>query len=242
MTYVHQLFRYSKVTNCIFIGNSATERGGAIDNYIACVVMNNCTFVENSASNGKAISCSSYPMEPLTYFQAVNCILWDGSDEIWDGGLSIIEITYSDVQGGWPSGNNINSDPLFADTVNGDYHLRSQRGRWDTGQSNWVIDSNMSPCIDRGSPNFDWTAELWPHGKRINMGAYGNTPEASMSLSDVGNIADLNNNDLVDYTDIGIFVNKWLYQQALLAEDLDRNGVVNFIDFAKFANEWQWEE
>ena len=63
-----------------------------------------------------------------------------------------------------------------------------------------------------------------------------------MSLSDVGNIADLNNNDLVDYTDLMAFVNKWLYQQVLLAEDLDRNGLVNFTDFAIFAGHWLWQE
>ena len=43
-----------------------------------------------------------------------------------------------------------------------------------------------SPCIDAGDPTADWTGELWPHGGRINMGAYGGTPEASMSLSIVG--------------------------------------------------------
>lgn len=236
-------FRYPTLTNCLFIGNSAAERGGAMDNYIAFVVLNNCTFAENSAPNGKALACSSYIGEPLTYLQAVNCIFWDGGNEIWDDGTSSILITYSNVQGGWPGdGNNIDSDPLFANPSNGDYHLQSQGGRWDTNQNTWVIDSNMSPCIDTGNPNSDWTVELWPHGKCINMGAFGGTPEASMSLSDAGNIADLNNNDLVDYTDLRAFVNKWLYQQVLLAEDLNRNGVVNFLDFAIFTNNWLWQE
>ena len=106
----------------------------------------------------------------------------------------------------------------------------------------WVFDDVNNPCVDAGDPSSDWTAELWPHGKCINMGAFGGTPQASMSLSEAGNLADLNNNGLVDYTDLMAFVNKWLYQQVLLAEDLDRNGVINFIDFAIFANEWQWEE
>jgi hypothetical protein len=53
---------------------------------------------------------------------------------------------------------------------------------------------------------------------------------------------DLNNNDLVNYADLIKFVNKWLYQEALLSEDIDRNGVVNLTDFAIFANEWLWEE
>jgi len=242
MSNVHQLFRQPTLTNCLFIGNSAAQRGGAMDNYIAYVEMNNCTFAENSAPNGKALACSSYPMEPLTYLQATNCILWNGGDEVWDGGLSIIAITYSNVQGGWPGNGNVNNNPLFANPANGDYHLKSQGGRWDVNQNAWLIDSSTSPCIDAGSPDSVWTAELWPHGKCINMGAYGGTPEASMSLSDAGNIADLDNNDLVDYTDLKAFVSKWLCRQVLLAEDLDRNGIVDLKDFAIFANEWQWEE
>ncbi len=99
-----------------------------------------------------------------------------------------------------------------------------------------------SPSIDAGSPNSDWTAELWPHGKRINMGAFGGTPQASMSLSDAGNVADLNNDDSVDYKDFLRFADDWLYQRVLLSEDLDRNAIVNFTDFAIFADNWLWKE
>ena len=97
-------------------------------------------------------------------------------------------------------------------------------------------------CIDAGDPNSDWTAELWPHGKRINVGGYGGMTEASMSLSDVGNIADLNNDDMVDLFDFAIFSNDWQAEDILLSEDLDRNGVVNFADFAIFADEWLWKQ
>ena len=104
----------------------------------------------------------------------------------------------------------------------------------------WVTDDVTSPCIDTGDPNSDWTLELWPHGKRINMGAYGGTPQASMSLSSVDNIADLNNDpaNSVNFDDLGIFVIKWCKQQVLLAEDLNRNGMVNFVDYAIFADNW----
>jgi hypothetical protein len=74
------------------------------------------------------------------------------------------------------------------------------------------------------------------------VSAYGGTAQASMSLSTAGNIADLNNSDSVDYTDMMAIVNKWLYQEILLPEDLDRNGVVNIADFTIFANEWFWGE
>jgi hypothetical protein len=131
------------------------------------------------------------------------------------------------------------NDPNAA-WIDGDYHLRSPAGRWDPGRNTWVIDTDTSSCIDAGNPNSDWTAELWPHGKRINMGAYGGTPQASMSLSDAGNIANLDYDsaDTVDFNDLAMFVSKWCHEEVLIPEDLNRDGVVNFVDHAIFSQEW----
>ena len=142
----------------------------------------------------------------------------------------------------WTGEGNINEIPLFSSPAAGDYHLKSQAGRWDPNQNQWITDANTSPCIDAGDPNSDWLVELWPHGKRINMGAYGGTAQASMSLSEAGNIADLNNDGLVNYVDLMLFANKWLCQEVLLSEDFGRDGSVDFIDFMIFANQWLWEE
>jgi hypothetical protein len=70
------------------------------------------------------------------------------------------------------------------------------------------------------------------------MGAYGGTAQASMSLSTDGNVADLNDDDAVDGNDLGLLADKWLSQQALLAEDLDRKPPVNLTDFAIFAQQF----
>ena len=102
-----------------------------------------------------------------------------------EGGFSII--SYNDVWGNdsgsfynaTPDIGNIFADPLFADPENGDFHLKSEGGRWD-GEK-WVYDSLTSPCIDAGDPEDDYSNEPEPNGDRINMGAYGNTPEASKS-------------------------------------------------------------
>jgi len=75
----------------------------------------------------------------------------------------------------------ISEDPLFADPDNGDFHLKSKYGRWNG--SGWVNDNETSPCIDAGAPSDDYSNEPKPNGGRINMGAYGNTPEASKSPS-----------------------------------------------------------
>ena len=120
----------------------------------------------------------------------------DGSSSItynafWQNGTD-----FSDTSPGVV--NYINIDPLFSDAADGDYHLQSQAGRWDPNLNDWVVDVNTSPCIDAGDPNSDWTGESWPHGSRINLGAYGGTPQASMSLSAVGNKAAYNNDGAVD--------------------------------------------
>ena len=78
-----------------------------------------------------------------------------------------------------PGDNDISTDPLFADPDNGDFHLKSQAGRWNG--TDWVNDTETSPCIDRGDPNSSYSNETYPHGQRINIGAYGNTSEASKS-------------------------------------------------------------
>jgi parallel beta-helix repeat protein len=69
--------------------------------------------------------------------------------------------------------------------VDGDYHLKSQAGRYDPNTQTWVKDDVTSPCIDAGDPNSPVAFEPFPNGGIVNMGAYGGTSEASKSPSDV---------------------------------------------------------
>ncbi|KAF5428716.1 PKD repeat-containing protein [Candidatus Methanomarinus sp.] len=73
-------------------------------------------------------------------------------------------------------------NPLFADISNHDYHLKSAAGRW-SGNS-WISDDVTSPLIDAGHPKSDYSNEPAPIVGRINIGRYGNTAEASKSVSD----------------------------------------------------------
>jgi len=88
---------------------------------------------------------------------------------------------YSRVNDASLSEGNINGDPLFVDPENGDYHLRSNRGRYWPEHDVWVLDQATSPCIDGGDPNAEPLDEPEPNGGRINMGAYGGTLQASLS-------------------------------------------------------------
>lgn len=74
-------------------------------------------------------------------------------------------------------------DPLFADPLRLDFHLQSQYGRYDPFVGSVVTDAVTSYLIDSGSPNSPWTNELPFNGSRVNVGMYGNTPEASRSPS-----------------------------------------------------------
>ena len=84
----------------------------------------------------------------------------------------------------WGPGN-IEADPCFADVgtmdTEGDYHLKSQAGRWDANDGGWTTDEVTSPCIDAGDPMTPINFEPFPNGGIFNMGAYGGTGEASKS-------------------------------------------------------------
>ncbi|HUT04968.1 MAG TPA: S8 family serine peptidase [bacterium] len=108
-----------------------------------------------------------------------------------DASPSTASVSYCDIDGGqnavqvdagctltWGTGN-IDADPKFYAPESRDYHVKSVYGRWNPAQSGWAIDAETSPCIDAGDPATLFPNELDPRGYRINMGAYGNTEQAS---------------------------------------------------------------
>ena len=189
-----------KIVNSIFSGNTGMSGGGGIyDDENSRTMLTNCTLTGNSAYSGGGI----FSQQPTSIL--INCILWNNRPDQITG---LRTIRNSNIQGGVPGKGNIDVDPLFAKPgywsadndpnvavdpndpnavwMNGDYHLKSQTRRWDPNSQSWVKDDVTSPCIDAGDPNSDFSGETWPHGGRINMGAYGGTQEASMSLETQG--------------------------------------------------------
>jgi hypothetical protein len=180
------LYNYPTLTNCIVAGN----RGHGISGDLPTIT--NCTIAANT---GRGVSS----FRPTI----INSIINDnsfGADSVQIETNAPPAVSFTDVQGGWPGEGNIDAEPCFAEPgywnqngtpdnanddfwVQGDYHLRSQTGRWNPASQSWVQDVLTSPCIDAGNPASDWTAEPAPNGGRINMGAYGGTPQASLSLS-----------------------------------------------------------
>ena len=217
---------------CLFTGNRTGNDGGAIGTVVRCN-LNQCTFAGNIASDdGNALSLGM--IEPS---RIVNCIFRDGGDEISPWQIPTNSVSYSNVEWGWPGPGNIDVDPLFAKPGQwigmiiqgdaggtateirlwepGDYHLKSQAGRWDGAAKAWVQDTVTSPCIDAGDPASPIMFEPFPNGGVVNMGAYGGTAQASKSWFGgpvcVTIVAgDINGDCAVNLADFAIMAGHWL--------------------------------
>jgi hypothetical protein len=188
------------LTHCLIVGNRSTDPDGAI---VYCedsqAVLTNCTIADNYAGTQGATL-----MLLDSNVTVLDSILWNtGLYEVLAAGTSEPDIRYCGVRGWWPDWGNIHKDPLFARPgvwvnpedpdqplgpenpqailIHGDYHLKSQAGRWDPETQRWVEDEATSPCIDAGLATSPVGDEPTPNGNRINMGAYGGTTHASKS-------------------------------------------------------------
>jgi hypothetical protein len=74
------------------------------------------------------------------------------------------------------------------------------------------------------------------------MGAYGGTPQASMSPNTVGNPAVLNHDNALDIADGSLWSNDWLDESILLDSDFDRDNDIDPNDMTIFMNNWLWIE
>jgi hypothetical protein len=139
-----------------------------------------------------------------------NSIFWYNSQNDLDDANA----SYSCVQTAAQGIGNISENPLFVDPANNDYHLQSRIGRYNPLSGAWVLDNQNSLCIDKGSPEDSPTLEPQPNGGLINMGAYGGTAYASKSSAEWLNSADINRDGIVNFKDLAILVDNWLWQAA----------------------------
>ena len=207
------------ITNSLFTGNvmGAFYFDGACEPDIR-----NCTIAGNSVTGVQA-ALGAVP-------NIVNCILWDNDDDLLG-----CAATYSCIEDGDLGEGNISSDPQFADPGNGDYHLKSQFGRWDpaanAGVGGWVNDAVNSPCIDAGDPDSDYTDEPMPNYARINMGAYGNTLEASKSgWSIPGEVTGDCKVDILDMLHIRNHLNEDVATDDNWKLDVTQDGKIDILD------------
>jgi parallel beta-helix repeat protein len=159
------------ILNCLIANNKSRVSGGGIYGAGSANVFGftapeviNCTIVNNIANDeegGGVFAEDSLTMR--------NSIVW-GNQSCSTDFHNIVapdhEVAYSDIEGGWSGEGNISQAPFFIGRFEEDHHLHPS-----------------SPCIDSGDPQDVFVNEPVPNGGRINMGAYGNTPEATSSAT-----------------------------------------------------------
>jgi len=198
--------------NCIISNNTASSRGGgAYVRFLSVASFTGCTFYGNSAGSGGGL---------MTDFNAdvtlMNDIFWANSpQQIYlgeDKGGTTGAVSYCDVQGGqsgcfvaptsslfWGA-NNINADPLFAETNAQDFHIRYDSACKDVGNNTGVgfVDFEGDPRIAEGTVDIG-ADEFYRHLYHLEPVVPGNlltlkvvgTPSAPVILALGASIKDL---------------------------------------------------
>lgn len=143
-----------RVEKCVFYGNSTQsgQNGGALtfDQTPVDAIVDRCTFMNNSADGTGGAICAVRGSGTV-----INVIAYGNSatysNELGEYAGGQLFVSYSDIQGGYDGTDNIDEDPLFADPVNGDFHLTAS-----------------SPCIDAGDP----ASPLDPDSTIADMGTF----------------------------------------------------------------------
>lgn len=183
------------IRNNVVYGNSARYGGGLSNCY---GTIRNNTVANNSAESGGGLHyCEGIPPT----LPIADCIIWGNEATQHAQMEESRDPTYSCIEDYTGTGvGNISAFPYFVDAASGDFHLKS-----------W------SPCIDAGNPTSDFSREPEPNGGRIDMGAYGNTPEAT------GKSPDADGDSLPDDWEMRFFGDL-----AQVAEgDADSDGISN---------------
>lgn len=174
--------------NCRVVGNTAdyadVAGGAAVYNLDGALTILNSTLADNLSPSGQAISGFNWGPSAGTEIKVANSILYNGGDEIWSNHLSAVEVTYSDVEGGWAGAGNISGNPQFVspgvrsiegEWIDGDYRLQGASPAIDAG-SNAALPSDIfdldadSSVVEQLSLDLDNEARV--EGLRVDMGAY----------------------------------------------------------------------
>jgi hypothetical protein len=162
-------------------GNIATYGGGIYCENTTPDFSGN-TICENFANNGSGIySQGSNP-------RLVNCILWGN---IGQQIVGTSNVTYSDIQDGYPGAGNINIYPAFVDTVHNDYRLQWNSSCIDTGDPNPIYNDPDNTRADMGAWYYDQSIPirvlLIPYSEPIKIPAGGGSFQYAIQFT---NIAD----------------------------------------------------
>jgi len=156
------------IINLTISGNSA-EFGGGMDIQYSDPILINLTICNNTAQDGGGMEFWH------SNATIINTIIWDNIPPSFYQVNSLPIINYSNIEGGWEDEGNIDTNPFFTDSGNGDFSLLEN-----------------SPCIDAGIAYFEWQGEVIVD---LNPEDYnGAAPDMGAFESDFGcsNLGDLN--------------------------------------------------
>ena len=199
--------------NCSFIGNITSAFFAGIWNDEGDTTVTNCISWGNIGKDGVTESAQIATHDPAV----INYCCIQG----WTGALGGTGNTGADPlfvsEGRWDAFPDFNDDYWERDVhwLEGDYHLKSQSGRWEPNSQSWVNDDGTSLCIDAGDPGSPIGYEPFPNGGIINMGAYGGTSEAGKSyfgepICETIVAGDINGDCIVDLCDLALISYHWL--------------------------------
>ena len=167
-------------------------------------VSNNNTLVSNSGGYANLFS------DGIVYNDIIINYPSGWGNPIYLDTNSTIQISYSNIEGGYEGEGNINTNPLFSDAENIDFSLQED-----------------SPCIDAGIADLggDGIDDIIDYyGTAPDMGAYEYEPENYYDLGDVNGDGEINILDIVLLTNI-ILSNEY---DGIA--DINDDGVINVLD------------
>ena len=171
-------------------GNIATDADGTTASFDHLI--NSRSLTVDCGAPGAGVLMTRENTNP-DVFTFTNSIFWGNAKNLdfagsCDSGCGNVKVsvTYSNVQsavstGGitvsFGAGNQESVDPLFVDPNAHDFHLKSTHGHWTPG--GYVKDSADSPGLRSGDPAGPTSNNPPQAGNRSELGAYGNSAEAS---------------------------------------------------------------
>ncbi len=164
------------IANCIIRGNEAHWGGGIYTKTNTNPTIINCLITDNTAVNGGGGICNSTngsstvinstiannTKQGVQNFANVssilkNCIVW--GNELGISNNTIVSNSIVQGQNIFPGQGNLNTDPLFVDASNGNYHLQKSTSARNRGKD----EANQETIDLDGNPRKVGTIDLGPY-------------------------------------------------------------------------------